>query len=74
MFPSIAIHSHRDFARKACPSFDATKEYANLKEKKDRKKFKDTKVGQFLKKSALCFRYCRRRLPDEGLKHRKKPY
>lgn len=30
MFPSAAIHSHRDFARKACPSFDATKEYADL--------------------------------------------
>lgn len=25
-----AIHGHRDFANKACPSFDATKEYAAL--------------------------------------------
>ena len=24
------IHGHRDFAAKACPSFDATKEYADL--------------------------------------------
>lgn len=24
------IHSHRDFAAKACPCFDATKEYADL--------------------------------------------
>ena len=30
MFPDSAIHSHRDFARKACPSFDATTEYADL--------------------------------------------
>jgi len=30
MFPDSAIHSHRDFARKACPSFDATSEYADL--------------------------------------------
>lgn len=28
--PVAAIHGHRDFANKACPSFDATKEYANL--------------------------------------------
>ncbi len=25
-----AIHGHRDFANKACPSFDATKEYKDL--------------------------------------------
>lgn len=25
-----AIHGHRDFANKACPSFNATKEYADL--------------------------------------------
>ena len=30
MFPDSAIHSHRDFARKACPSYDATSEYADL--------------------------------------------
>lgn len=24
------IHGHRDFANKACPSFDATKEYENI--------------------------------------------
>lgn len=27
-YPSAKIYSHRDFANKACPSFDATKEYA----------------------------------------------
>lgn len=32
MFPSAVIQGHRDFAgvAKACPSFDAKKEYANL--------------------------------------------
>ena len=30
MYPEAVIHSHRDFARKACPSFDATNEYENL--------------------------------------------
>ena len=29
-FPLATIHSHRDFAQKACPCFDATKEYSNL--------------------------------------------
>ena len=30
-YPSISwIRGHRDFANKACPSFDATKEYKNL--------------------------------------------
>ena len=29
-YPTAAIHSHRDFANKACPSFDATKEYKTL--------------------------------------------
>ncbi len=29
-YPKATIHSHRDFANKACPSFDATKEYKNL--------------------------------------------
>lgn len=29
-FPLAKIHSHRDFAPKACPSFDATAEYASL--------------------------------------------
>jgi len=29
-FPNAAIHSHKDYAAKACPSFDATKEYANI--------------------------------------------
>ena len=28
--PNAAIRGHRDFAAKACPSFDATKEYCNL--------------------------------------------
>lgn len=29
-FPKVVIHGHRDFAAKACPCFDATKEYAGL--------------------------------------------
>lgn len=29
-FPNAAIHGHRDFAAKACPSFDATREYKKL--------------------------------------------
>lgn len=29
-YPVAAIHGHRDFANKACPSFDATTEYADL--------------------------------------------
>ena len=30
MFPNAVIHSHNDFANKACPSFNATLEYENL--------------------------------------------
>lgn len=30
-FPNATIHGHRDFAAKACPSFDATSEYKNIK-------------------------------------------
>lgn len=29
-YPSAKIHSHRDYANKACPSFDATKEYSSI--------------------------------------------
>jgi N-acetylmuramoyl-L-alanine amidase len=29
-YPNATIHGHRDFAAKACPSFDATKEYSEL--------------------------------------------
>jgi N-acetylmuramoyl-L-alanine amidase len=29
-YPNAAIRGHRDFAAKACPSLDATKEYCNL--------------------------------------------
>lgn len=29
-YPKASIHSHRDFAAKACPSFDATTEYKNI--------------------------------------------
>ncbi len=29
-YPSASIRGHRDFANKACPSFDATKEYSSL--------------------------------------------
>lgn len=32
-YPQATIHSHRDFANKACPSFDATAEYAPLTDK-----------------------------------------
>lgn len=30
LYPNAKIYGHRDFANKACPSFDATKEYKNL--------------------------------------------
>lgn len=30
LYPNAKIHGHRDFANKACPSFDATKEYAKI--------------------------------------------
>ena len=30
-YPNAKIHGHRDFAAKACPSFDATKEYKDIK-------------------------------------------
>ena len=30
MFPNANIHSHNDFANKACPSFNATLEYENI--------------------------------------------
>ena len=29
-YPKASIHGHRDFAAKACPSFDATAEYKNI--------------------------------------------
>lgn len=29
-FPTAVIHGHRDFADKACPCFDATKDYSEL--------------------------------------------
>lgn len=29
-YPQASIHGHRDFANKACPSFNATKEYSSL--------------------------------------------
>lgn len=29
-FPDAEIHGHRDFVAKACPSFDATKEYKSI--------------------------------------------
>lgn len=29
-YPNASIHGHRDFAAKACPSFDATREYKNI--------------------------------------------
>jgi N-acetylmuramoyl-L-alanine amidase len=29
-YPKAKIHAHRDFAAKACPSFDATAEYATI--------------------------------------------
>lgn len=33
LYPKASIHGHRDFANKACPSFDATKEYSNINAK-----------------------------------------
>tara|TARA_R100000005_G_scaffold95175_2_gene75730 strand:- start:581 stop:994 length:414 start_codon:yes stop_codon:yes gene_type:complete len=30
MYPNAKIHSHSDFANKACPSFNATREYENI--------------------------------------------
>ena len=30
-YPKTTIHSHRDFAHKACPCFDATEEYKDVK-------------------------------------------
>lgn len=29
-YPQASIHSHKDYAQKACPSFDATKEYSSI--------------------------------------------
>ena len=29
-YPQASIHGHKDFSSKACPSFDATKEYSSL--------------------------------------------
>lgn len=29
-YPKATIHSHKDYANKACPSFEATKEYASI--------------------------------------------
>lgn len=29
-YPQAKIHGHRDYANKACPSFDATREYKNI--------------------------------------------
>ena len=33
LYPEASIRGHRDFANKACPSFDATKEYSTLNAK-----------------------------------------
>lgn len=30
MYPESSVHSHNDYANKACPSFNATEEYKNL--------------------------------------------
>ena len=30
LFPEAVVHSHSDFANKACPSFNATEEYKNI--------------------------------------------
>ena len=31
MYPKATVHGHREYANKACPCFDAKKEYANIK-------------------------------------------
>lgn len=33
-YPEATIHGHRDFAPKACPSFDATTEYRDISERR----------------------------------------
>ncbi len=33
-FPDATIRSHRDFAKKDCPCFDATREYSKVKNEK----------------------------------------
>lgn len=30
-FPNASVHGHREFANKACPCFDAHKEYENIR-------------------------------------------
>ena len=30
MYPNAVVHSHNDFANKACPSFNATREYSEI--------------------------------------------
>ena len=30
MYPGAKVHGHRDFSTKACPSFDATKEFEDI--------------------------------------------
>jgi len=36
-YPDSTVHGHRDFARKACPSFDATNEYKWISDGYDKK-------------------------------------
>ena len=31
LFPAVTVHSHSDFAAKACPCFDATREYKDVR-------------------------------------------
>jgi N-acetylmuramoyl-L-alanine amidase len=30
LYPKAKIYGHRDFANRACPSFDARREYSNI--------------------------------------------
>ena len=34
IYPEVVVHGHRDFSNKACPSFDATKEYKYISDKR----------------------------------------
>ncbi len=43
-YPDAEIYGHRNFANKACPSFNARKEYENLKDLKDEEIMQKRKI------------------------------